>query len=41
LEDVLHEVWYNIPLRAIEDLYESIPRSIQALLQANGGPTMY
>jgi len=39
LEDVLHEEWYNIPLETIQKLYESIPRRIQAILQANGAPT--
>jgi hypothetical protein len=35
-EDVLLEEWYNIPLETIQTLYESIPRGIQAVLQANG-----
>jgi len=37
-EDVLLEEWYNIPVAAIQNLYESIPRRIQAVLQANGTP---
>ena len=41
LEDVLHEERYNIPLETIQNLYQSIPRMIQAVLQANGGPTLY
>jgi hypothetical protein len=40
LEDVLHEEWYNIPLETIQNLHESIPRRIQAVLQANGGPAI-
>jgi len=31
-EDVLHEEWYNIPVAAIQNLHESIPRRIQAVL---------
>jgi hypothetical protein len=41
LKDVLHEVWYSIPLGNIQNLYESIPRRVQTVLQANGGPTPY
>jgi hypothetical protein len=41
LEDVLHDEWYNIPLKTIQNLYESIPRRIQAVLQANGAQTAY
>jgi len=39
LEDVFHEVWYNIPLETI--LNFSISRWIQAVLQANGGLIPY
>ena len=41
LADVLHEQWYSIPLQNIQKLYQSIPRRIQAVLHANGGPTPY
>ena len=41
LEDVLHEERYNIPLQTIQNIYESIPGRIQAVLQANAGPTLY
>jgi len=37
----LEEEWYSIPLESIQNLHESIPRRIQAVLQANGGPTPY
>ena len=37
----LEEEWYSIPLGSIQNLNESIPRRIQAVLQANGGPTPY
>ena len=40
-EDVLHEGWYSIPLQAIQNLYESIPRRIQDALLANGSQTPY
>jgi len=41
LEDVLHEGWHSIPLQTIQNLDESIARRIQAVLQANGGSTLY
>jgi len=41
LEDVLREEWYSIPLETIQNKYESIPGRIQAVIQANGGPTLY
>ena len=41
LEDVLHEEWNSISLETIKNLYESIPRRIQAMLQTNGDPTPY
>jgi len=37
----LEEEWYNIRLETNQNLHESIPRRIQALLQANGGLTPY
>jgi len=37
----LEEAWYSIPLESIQNLHEFIPRRIQAVLQANGGPTPY
>jgi len=37
----LEEKWYSIPLQSIQNLYKSIPRRIQAVLQVNGGPTPY
>ncbi|MBJ5103534.1 hypothetical protein JGF61_23260 [Salmonella enterica subsp. enterica serovar Agona] len=41
LEQFLLEEWYNIPLTTIQDLYMSIPRKIQAVLNAKGAPTPY
>jgi len=41
LEDVLHEEWYSILLGTIQNIYEYIPRRIQAVLQANGSPSLY
>jgi len=35
------EEWYSIPLETIQNLHESIPRRIQAVLRANGDPTPY
>ena len=41
LDDVLNEVLCNIPLQTVHSVYQSILRRIQAVLQANGGPTPY
>lgn len=41
LADILVEEWDKIPLETIQALYESIPRRIEAVLKANGGPTPY
>jgi hypothetical protein len=41
LEDVPHEEWHNIHLETIQNYCDSIPRRIQAVLLANGGPTPY
>jgi hypothetical protein len=40
-EDVLLEDWYKIPLETFQNLYESIPKRIAAVLEAKGGPTPY
>jgi hypothetical protein len=40
-EDVLKEEWYKSPLETVRNLYESIPRSIAAVLKAKGGSTPY
>jgi hypothetical protein len=41
LEDVLLEEGYNIQLENIQNLYESIPRRIHVVLQANVGPNLH
>lgn len=41
LASILQEEWYKIPLKTIQDLYLSIPRRLQAVLDANGFPTPY
>jgi hypothetical protein len=41
MKDVLHEEWYNIRLDTIQNSYESIPKKIQAALQAIADPTPY
>jgi hypothetical protein len=38
IEDVLYEKWYKIPLKTVQNLYESIPRTV-AVLTENGGTT--
>jgi len=37
----LEEQWYSIPLETVQNLHESIPRRLQAVLQENGDPTPY
>ena len=41
LEGILTEEWLAIPLETIHKLYESIPRRIEAVIAAKGGPTPY
>ena len=41
LEEVLTEEWVKISLEAIHNLYESIPRRIEAVIAAKVGPTPY
>ncbi|GFV43793.1 transposable element Tcb2 transposase [Trichonephila clavipes] len=41
LDTVLHEEWVQIPMNFVQDLYFSIPRRMQAVIQAKGGPTPY
>jgi hypothetical protein len=41
LEDILQEEWYTILLETVQNLYESIPRWIAAILKAKGDPTSY
>ncbi|GFX21269.1 transposable element Tcb2 transposase [Trichonephila clavipes] len=41
LEVALHEEWLHIPLQVVHDLYASIPRRIQSVIQSKGGPTPY
>jgi hypothetical protein len=41
LEDVVQEELYYIPLETVQNLYESIPRRIAALLKAKVGPAPY
>lgn len=41
LERVLIEEWYKIPVETVRKLYDSIPRRIEAVLDADGGPTRY
>jgi hypothetical protein len=41
LEDVPQEEWCTIPLWTVENLYESIPKRIAAVLIENTGSTPY
>jgi hypothetical protein len=40
-EDVLQEEWYKIPLKTVQNLYETIPRRTAAVLKAKFDPTPY
>ena len=37
----LEEECYSIPLESIQNVYENIPRKVQAVLQADGGSPPY
>jgi hypothetical protein len=41
LEAVLQEEWHKITPETVQNLYESIPRRIAAVLKAKGGPAPY
>ncbi|GBN61374.1 hypothetical protein AVEN_31158-1 [Araneus ventricosus] len=41
LTTVLQEEWHKIPLENIQKLHLSIPKRLQAVLNANGFPTPY
>ncbi|GFU18210.1 transposable element Tcb2 transposase [Trichonephila clavipes] len=41
LETALHEEWLHIPLQVVHDLYASIPRRIESVIQSKWGPTPY
>lgn len=42
LETVLNTVWHNgIPAERLENLLDSIPQRLQAVIDAGGGPTPY
>jgi len=41
LEEDIVNIWENIPSDLIENLYDSIPERIQAVIDSEGGPTMY
>jgi hypothetical protein len=41
LQDVLQEEWYKIPLETHQNLYETFPKRIVAVLKAKGGRTQY
>jgi hypothetical protein len=41
LEDVLQAKWYEIPLEAVQNFYESIPRRTAGVLKAKVGPKQY
>jgi hypothetical protein len=41
LEDVFQQKWNKTPLANVQNLYESTPRRIVAVLKAKGGPALY
>ena len=38
---ILEEKWYEIEPEILENLVESMPRRIQAVIDSNGNPTKY
>jgi len=41
LDRYVKKAWRKIPIHTIENLVDSMPRRIQAVIEANGGPTKY
>ena len=41
LERLVKKTWRSIPQDKIKRLVESMPRRVQAVIDANGGPTKY
>ena len=41
MEEALKEAWATIPISFFEELIESMPRRIQACIDANGWHTKY
>ncbi|KAA1469577.1 hypothetical protein DENSPDRAFT_759649, partial [Dentipellis sp. KUC8613] len=41
LWEALQEEWAKLDVQAIHHLYESMPRQVEALLEAKGGYTKY
>ncbi len=41
LDRHVKKAWREIPIHTIENLVDSMPRRIQAVIEANGGPTKY
>ena len=41
LTNALLEEWSNIPIDTLLDLVDSLPRRVEAVIPAKGGPTQY
>ena len=41
LERHIKKSWKEISIHTIENLVDSMPQQIQAVIEANGGPTKY
>ena len=41
LKKTVHKVWRQVTLEYLNKLYESMPRQMQAVIQAQGGHTKY
>ena len=41
LDRYVKKAWQEIPIHTIKNLVNSIPRQIQAVIEAKGGPTKY
>ena len=41
LTSTLMDIWKSIPMVTYQNLVESLPRRVQAVIDAKGGPTSY
>ena len=41
LDRCVKKAWQEIPIHTIENLVDSMPQRIQAVIDANGGPIKY
>ena len=39
--EAVQQTWYTFPINILENLVESMPKRLQAVIDSNGGPTKY